>query len=324
MENNNTPQKLKTRYMVIRIDITEPNASFSDNTTTKFIYAYSGSPLTDSPANTGMAYAKVDVLIQQSIGFTGTTGLISICGMDISDINTLTRSNLSLGIDFETAPLVTVYAGYSLNSDGLPPLAYSGFIIFAGPDYNNSRDRPFIIRSLQYFNQQNTNTTPSNSKGVISLDNLFKFICNQSGYIYKSYNITGNTYNSVLIGSSDSQLKQLAQQFALNITFDYSVLGQTIVYVAPKGEPYERTDYVLSANNDMIGFPVVENFGFSVRTYYNPAIIIGQSLTVNSESVPYINNKDLYINEMVHKLHNRDEPWQSELQLNLWLGLRGN
>ena len=319
-----TPQKLKTRYLVIRIDITEPNTTFSNNTSTKFIYAYSGSPLEQSNNNTGMAYAKVDVLIQQSIGFTGTTGLISICGMNISDINTLTRCNLSLGIDFQTAPLVTVYAGYSLNSDGLPPIVYSGFIIYAGPDYNNSRDRPFIIRSLQYFNQQNTNIAPSNSKGIISLDNLFKYVCNQAGYIYKGYNVTGTTYNSILVGSIDAQLKQLAEQFALNVTFNYSVLGQTVVYVAPRGEPYERTEYILSASNDLIGFPNVESFGFSVMTYFNPNTIIGQSLQVYSETVTYINNKDLYINEMIHRLHNREEPWQSELQLNLWLAYRGN
>ncbi len=315
--------QLKTRYLVIRLDIANPVAqassnqstTFSNGKTTKYVYAYSGSPLQE-----GMAYSKVDAIITQSIGWQDNTATVTIYGMNPADINTFTRSNLDLWFNVFTANLITIYAGYNLGSDGLPPIVFCGYVIFAGANYNNSRDRPFVIHSMQFFDLNNVNIKPTNPKGVISLDNLFRQICQAGNLVYRGYNITGNAYSPILTGTVRDQLQQACKRYGYQITMTRSpdnVLN--IVSISPIGQPMQNSNITLSAqNNEMIGFPVVENYGFSIKCYFNPTLIVGQTLYVNSVSVPYINNKQLYINQMVHELHNREEQWQSTLQLNAY------
>lgn len=315
-----TQDKVKTRYLVIRLDITDQNsnATFENGSTTKYIYGFSGSPV--SAGNTlvqGSAYAKLDCIIQAGISYQSNVASISISGMDVSDINTFSRANLFNFFDVYSANQVTIYAGYSLNSNGLPPLIFNGNVMYAGPDYNNSRDRRFIIRAMQLYSLANTNLTPLNIKGSISIDNLFRFICQKMDYNYRGYNVTGNAYNPILTGDGKSMIDNAVQRYGYVRYFSTDPEGNyNTVYVAPKGQGFEVTNFTLSAANGMIGYPVIETAGFSVRTYFNPSIAVGQGIKVDSITVGYINNKQLYINQMIHDIHNREEPWESVLQLN--------
>lgn len=310
--------KLKTRYLVIKLEIAEENGgTFSDGTTTKFIYAFSG---TTNVA--GSAYQKVDCVIQTGVGFQQSTSTMIIYGMSESDINTFTRTNLLDPVFAYSKNTVSVYAGYSLNSDGLPPFIYKGNVLRAGADYNISRDRPFIITSLFLFTDQNLNLDSFNVNGVISIDNVLRNICNKARIIYKGSNITGNDYNPIFTGSIKNQLTQAAKKYNLQFYIINSEdQVQTTAYFAPQNTALIESDFILQASDDggMIGFPIIEDMGFTVRSYFNPAIYVGQSIEVNSITVPYINNRKLYINQMIHELHNREAPWQSTLQLNPYL-----
>lgn len=316
-------QQLKTRYLVIKLDLTNQisqpdNTTFSNGTTTKYIYAYSG-----YTGTAGMAYSRVDAVITQGISIQDNVATIDIYGMNISDINTFTRANLEGSYDVYVGNLITIYAGYQLNSDGLPPLVYCGYVIWAGPDYNVSRDRKFTIHSMQFWDKDNLNVKPYNTKGQISIDNIFRYLCQQGNYIYNGANVTGVATNPILTGTIRDQLQQAGKKYGYNVYTSRSPSdNQNIMFVSPVGQPFlQNNPPTLSAeNNSLIGFPIVENFGFSMRCYFNPNLFIGQSVNVYSQSVPYINNKKLYINQMVHELHNRENPWQSSLQLNTWQG----
>jgi hypothetical protein len=314
--------ELKTRYLVIRLDLTNQisqassnNAKFTNGTTTKFIYAYSGGTGIE-----GVAYQKVDCTLNIGIGYSDHTATIDIYGMELSDINTFTRANLQGNLEMYAGNLVSVYAGYTLGSDGLPPLAYTGYVVFSGPDYNVSRDRKFTIHSKQFFDIRQINLKPTNIKGEISLDNLFRYICQLQNINYRGINVTGNAYNPIFTGSLQQQLQQAVDRYGYHMAFIRSPGElQNILYIAPINTPFITKEYVISAqNNDMIGFPIVENYGFTIKCYYNPNLFIGQAIRVNSLTIDYINDKTLYINQMIHQLHNREELWQSTLQLNIY------
>ena len=57
-------QQLKTRYLIIRLDITDNVNTFSNVTITKYIYAYSGSPLSDNKLYDNSSYQKAEVIIE--------------------------------------------------------------------------------------------------------------------------------------------------------------------------------------------------------------------------------------------------------------------
>lgn len=322
-------QQLKTRYLVIRLDINDAtNGVFANGSTTKFVYGYSGGVATTSAINSlqlGIGYPKIDCIIQTGINYQANIATVVICGMSENDINTFTRTNLSGFIDIYTTNTVTIYAGYELGSDGLPPLVYSGGVIKAAPDYNSSRDRPLIITSMQYFAIRNINLPPTNLQGIISRDNVLRFICNNAQLHYEGYKVTGNDYNPIFVGDALSQLDQALRKY--NLVRYMSQNPQTnlnTVEVAPKNIPFDEVPYILNVKTgEMIGYPQIEDYGFSVRTYFNPNLTIGKAIQVESITVPLINNKNLYINNMVHELHNREESWQSTLQLNIWQGLLG-
>jgi hypothetical protein len=200
---------------------------------------------------------------------------------------------------------------------------YSGGIIRAGADYNMSRDRPFIINSLQYFTLQNTNILPTNIQGSISVDNLFRYIANKAGFRYVGTDVSGNAYNPILTGSVLQQLDEVSKRYGYKhyISQD-SVVNQNVVFVSPINTPFDIDTYQISAeNNNMIGFPVITDYGFSVMSYFNPQLTVGRSVNVNSLTVPYINNRTLYVNQMVHELGNRSNNWRTTMQLNIWSGI---
>lgn len=308
--------KIKTRYLVVRLDIAEPNstATFENGSTTKYIYGFSGSPFL-----TGSAYAKLDCIIQAGISYQSNAAAITISGMGIGDINTFTRANLFNYFDVYSANQVSIYAGYALNSNGLPPLIFNGSVIDAGPDYNRSQDRIFIIRALQNYSLANTNLPPVNIKGVISVDNLFRYICQITDLNYKGFNVTGNAYNPILVGDGKAMLDNATKKYGYvyHISTDPEA-NYNIVYIAPKGSGFQVSNFVLSAANGMIGYPRIETGGFSARTYFNPNLSVGQGIKVDSLNVAYINDRQLYINQMIHNLHNREQAWESMLQLNVY------
>ena len=318
MSNTSTLDGTKTRYLTIKLSIfPDPINAPAVKSFEKFIMCNSGI----SPDNN--SYIGAEVGIQRSFGFLHDTANIIIYGMDDSAINTFTRTNLPGLQALSIASQVTIYAGYSLGSDGLPPFVYSGFVLRAGADYNVSRDRPFYITTMQNYFSQVQVQPPYNPQGQVTIDNMLKAIATNAGYYYQSTGVTGVVKNPIYSGANGF-LSQMRQACSDNgYTFKFISDGKSVadsssdtVFVCPIGQPLTNNVFTLSKNNGMIGYPIIEDFGVTVKLYFNPAIQIGQLIKIDSIAMPFVNNQSWYVNSIQHSLQNKTEEWFTYLQLN--------
>ncbi len=304
---------LNTRYLTIQLDIDGQNVGGAAGTaTTKYIIANSG------VRENNNKYLSCDITIQRSVGFVYDTATVIIKGISESDINTFTKTNLGNNLQILSGNKLTIYAGYTLDSNGIPPLVFQGFTLRSAPDYNISRDRPFIITAMVQYNVQQTIAPHINIQGTTTVDNLFKAIATNGGFDYMGNNVSGNAVNPIYTGDLNTQLYEATKHYG----YYYKPLTlnstNTTIAVAKIGQPLIDETFTLSADNGMIGFPLVEDYGFAASCYFNPSLKIGQKILVSSVTLDYINNQPLYINAMTHKLQNKDSHWNTKLQLNTY------
>ncbi len=306
---------INTRYLTLRLQVDGKNFGGANGTSNvKYIICNSG------VAEDGDSYLSVEIVVQKSLGYIYDTATIILHGLNEADINTFTRTNLQGDLYLNSDNQVTVYAGYELGSDGLPPIVYQGFVLRSGLDANISRDRPFIITTMQNYDYQNKIALPVNPQGSISLDTLFKTIASNAGYNYQSTGVSGTVTNVVLYNKTIKQQLDIIYNYGYYYKTGIISPNQYTLYVAPKGQPLITSEFELSENNGLIGYPIVEDYGFSARCYFNPSLQIGQAMTVKSQILELINNQQLFINGMQIILQNKNPDWVSILQLNTYTG----
>lgn len=299
-------EALQTRYMTIELQLDSQNTT-SDNSLKI--------PCNSGGGEDGVNYLSCDVHIESSVGFLNDTAQIVIRGMSEQHINEFTKANLYGYFDIYTQNLIKVYAGYTLGADNLPPLLYTGYTLMSAPDYNMGRDRPFKIIALRYFAKQQEQSEPINVNGTISVDNLFRQIATSGGYRYLSTGVIGTSSYPIYTGSTISQLNQATKDYGYY--YKINDINNTVV-VAKKGQPLYDTDHVINCENGMIGYPMPSMCGVNIKCYYNPLYQIGQTVTIQSLTLPYINNRVWYINKMTYDLQNKGEKWFVMLELNTY------
>ena len=297
----NYKAELKTRYMTAKFILSEGVYPNSGGSKELFV------PLNSTAGN---LYAQVKIV--NEIGLNNNKATIKIFGLEIDTINTLSRININSNYDLWTDNQVDIYAGYALDSDtGLPPLVYSGQIRSAGADFSQP-DRPFTVKSLQGGISRNLVTQPTNIKGVVSLNDLLRSLASRNGSNYISNNVTGSIENPTYVGSAIQQIEKICKDANLVQNIDAT---RNILYVAPSGTALNDAIYELNMNTGMIGSPNPLEDGVAVACYFNPTLILGQTINLTSQYYNYV-NRPWIINAMYHVLENRGREWTTVLTLN--------
>lgn len=293
------PSTLLTRYIAIKL-ILDEGVFPSTSTNERIIFANS------TPNN-----FTTEITINKTTGFTQCSADITIYGLNKADCNAFSRFNVQ-GTFQLFKNHVEIYAGYTVDAKGLPPLAFNGQVFKAGADFNNA-SRPFKIEAIMGVINQNTPALATNPEGTIPLDALFKSIVakDPSGkYVYQGNLVKGTTSNVVYTGSWMKQLQDACEHYGYQTRLDGNK-----VYVTPIGQNYLNTNYVLNSDNGMLGYPIIDDFGVIARMRFNPSIQFGQRLQIeNSEQE--LANDGWFINGLVHTLHNRGPKFETTLMLN--------
>ncbi len=315
--------ELSTRYLFIKFKLDD---GIFDSTK-------SNTKLIDGGPN-GLT---IEATFNKSNGMIITSAVVTIYGMQNSDIRQLTKLQFYQGSYLPTNS-IEIYAGYELNNDGLPPIAYKGQIFSAMVDRNNP-SRPFIIISHDMFAMGNTNLPNIAAKNTHKVKDLIQQIINnyktQTGIAltYQPININENLQinNFSVAGSLRNQLDSLTLQAGLQYKIDEPYL---IIYNI--GENPNTQELIVNKYNGLLGYPTLEEIGISIRVRYNPIIRWGSKIKLESFSNlindeidlniqdPYSNTLDTlkssewYINEITTTLQNRGKSWEMKLKLNIY------
>jgi hypothetical protein len=297
----NYQSNLKTRYMTAKFTLSQGVYPNSGGNQELFV------PLNSSAGN---LYGEIN--IRNEIGLNNNSAVITIYGLDVEIINTLSRINVNSNYDLWTDNQVDIFAGYVLDSaTGLPPLVYTGQIRSAGADFSNT-DRPFVVKSLQGGVSRNALAPPTSVSGQISLNDLLKSLANRDGSNYVSNNVTGSVSNVAYDGSLIQQIEKICRDNNLIKNWDFT---KNILYVSPSGTALSNQVYELNSNTGMIGSPQPLEDGVSVAAYFNPSLTLGQTINLTSQYYDYV-NRPWIINAMFHVLQNRGDEWLTVMTLN--------
>lgn len=300
-DTNFNPTDIGTRYMTIKLIL--DTKLFPAGSNTKII-----------TCNSDQNSLTAEATITKATGFSDATAYVTIYGLLNEDINAFSRFNLSFASQIPENWL-EIYAGYSLTENGLPPLAYRGQVRLAAPNYNDP-SRAFTIISQWGLVNQNTVSPTTAPQGSIDLNTLYSNIAGlfNPPLAYNGNNVTGVAINPNYSGSASEQINAATRDYGFKAKQDNGRL-----LVAPVGQPFLKDIYKLDSKNGMLGYPIGEEFGYSVRVRYNPQIQFGQVINVTSQVLGA--NSDWYINGMMTILQNRGQKWETTFKLNKYLFL---
>lgn len=158
---------------------------------------------------------------------------------------------------------------------------YTGSILNAWADYSSMPDVFLYIETqVGHFNQLTIDKTLE-YQGVWQVSDLMEIIANRLGVAFENNNVTKTINNPKYNGSLIDQLRQLGQDTQTDFYLDNNVLA-----ICPRNTPRtvgQNVIPIVSDKTGMIGYPTFNTVGIIFRTLFNPAIVYGGQITVESD-----------------------------------------
>ena len=258
----------------LAIKLTLDKGSFANGSKSTIIYGYS--------KNDGY-YTNISATINLNFVTIFDSGTVTLSGLSDNVIKAIHRINYIPQDYYNYRDRISIYAGYNVDDDGLPPLCISGYIMQATADFN-TRIRTLTIKFIRHGNvliDPNTVNQFSATKGYYkTLDDLFSDLVNKMGYKYIGNNPQILDSKIHKIGNYDSILTSLCYDFGLRHTLSKD--GK-IMYVFKDNLQEVLPIITISKNNGMIGYPSATAGGVMVKTYYRNDLTLGQIIYIESD-----------------------------------------
>ena len=216
------------------------------------------------------------------------TAEIVIYGLPLSLMNQLTT--LGTQINFSNQNTITLEAGDSVNGMFT---AFSGTIVTAYADIQAQPNGALVVNAIPGFLNAIKPTKPNSVKGTANVANLMQQIASANGLSFEGNGVSAKVMNPYLHGSPRSQIVQLARMAGLEFDLTENKLA---IWETSKGRSGSST--TLSSSTGMVGYPAYNQSGIIVKCEWQPALLRGRSITVQSELTPACGSWNVYSMEV--------------------------
>lgn len=234
-------------------------------------------PGTGQAANTKVVRLGMDAEISKPGGKEKNKCTLKIYNMPMEDMETLT----TLAFD----PLavkgnrLTLMAGDDEN--GLSQ-AFTGDITSAVPVFSDNASASFEIEAVTGYVQAVTPAKPLTAEGAQDVASLMQRLAQQMGLTFKNRGVKGvQLRNIAFVGGAEEQARQIVEAARI-----YLILDDKEMIIAPLGtlreDDNDKKTPVLSGKTGLIGFPSFDNKGISCRCIYEPRLMIGGPVRIDS------------------------------------------
>jgi hypothetical protein len=292
--------ELRTRVIMVRILLDKALAT--------------GENVKEFRSTSGQDGLTISVGVNQTIGFMNHTADVTIYGMSASDINEFSFFNNQAAPMLVFKNKIQIFAGYADQSNGLP-LLYEGGITLGAVDYNDV-NRPFRITSMMGYDKKLELAPHTNTKGNIDAAQVFKNLAAGMGLTLQNNAVAGTLNNHILSGSYPEQIQQLADH--LNVQ---AVIDNNELLIAKKYAPLRNGIINITADDNLLGYPTIDNNGISIRARFSPFIEFGRAIQVTSVT-PQANGNWIAV-ALNHTLETRHARWETEIKGNKYGFLGG-
>lgn len=232
---------------------------------------------TGEKANTKIIRLGMDAEITKPGGKEKNKCTLKIYNMPLKDMEKLT----TLAFD----PLAVkdnklkVMAGDDEN--GLTE-AFSGDITSAVPQFNADANAVFEVQAVTNYVQAITPVKPLTGEGAQDVVSLLQTLAGQMGLSFINRGVSGvQLRNICFVGGPEDQARQIAEAARLQLILD----DKEMVLAKPgalRTDDEEGSTPVLSGKTGLIGFPSFDSKGISCTCLYEPKLIVGGPVKIDS------------------------------------------
>lgn len=200
---------------------------------------------------------------------------LRLFGMLPDDMAKLSTLGLTAGLYAKS--LIAVYAGDDIN--GMSQI-FTGSIYSAYVDYNAMPDVGVEITAAATAQLQHAPIAATSYRGSMNVAQMLLAIANQAGMSFTNAGVEAVLANHAVGGSAERQIADICQAALVN----YDLSNNTLT-IWPQGG--SRDDQVISVSpqTGLVGYPMYSAQGIDIKTEFNPNILLGRQVNVES-SIP--------------------------------------
>ena len=170
--------------------------------------------------------------------------------------------------------LISIKAG---EKGGLLALVFQGEITSAFADFNAAPDVCMQFEADSGSYPQQIASPVVTVKGEAKADQLFSQFAQSAGYTFKNEGVTSSVQNAWFPGSPIDKMTKLARDVGCELIIDDGA-----IVVLPAGKAREGNAVLLTKNTGLIGYPTFNQDGISCKCIFNPDLIYGGLIKVES------------------------------------------
>ncbi len=208
----------------------------------------------------------------QGVARLATQAQINIYGMARADMDALTVAWANPPIVRDHIVILEADSG-----DGFTQV-FKGTILEAQPDYQNAPDVSFQLQAITGYFQKINPAPPTSYPGTVEIGTIISTLAAKMGFTYVDGGARGVLSSPYLSGTLYDQLRQACVAAGADFYFQ----GDSILITRANLPRSQQPALVLNAQSGLIGYPSYERAGLNVKCLYNPAILCGSPLEIES------------------------------------------
>jgi len=231
----------------------------------------------DTGANTvTLTGLRIKAEIQQFGGDAMPQVQLLVYGLPPAMINQLTTIGpINSAVMYQNSVLIAVG-----DADSALTTIYNGTIWQAWGDYNQIPDTALNIAAVGGLAASLKPVGASSYPGAADVGTIMQSLATMAGLNFVNNGVSVQLSNPYFPGTALAQIRECAQAADINFAIDVGTLQ-----IWPKGGARNTSTPVISTATGMVGYPTFSSNGLMVTTIFNPSVVIGGLVQVQS-SIP--------------------------------------
>lgn len=222
---------------------------------------------------------RVSATVAKAGGVSMSQLDLRVWGMTLDQMNKLTQLRKLLPTDHRRNT-VTVTAGDDQSGMGT---VFTGTLGQCWADPKDSPDVSFTANAWTGMAEAITPADPTSYKGAVAVDTIMAQLAAQMNPPRRLENSGVGTVlvSPYLPGTVRDQIQAVVRAAQINVLIDDEVLA-----IWPRGTVRGAQGIRIAPDSGLVGYPAYTDNGISLTTLYNPALIFGTAVTVESSLTP--------------------------------------
>ena len=165
-------------------------------------------------------------------------------------------------------------------------VVFMGLISFAYPNFGSASENILTIDSHTALNHQVKPVSPTSYNGSIDVAQAIKAICDEMGMRFENNDVNVKVSSPYLPQTALEKVRKLCEMANVNMYLDKDSIAITL-----KDQPRNKEIPVISPSTGLIGYPVPNIKGITIKCLYDPLVIFGGLIEIKDSLIEIANGQ---------------------------------